>query len=631
MRKGTDYNVIVPIPPGAHRCSDNRVYITLEKRYYEDLGYNMDNRAWIGKAISDTEMHPNNDYKALYPGNLKSIAHINLPQYVKRTGMYAAALAIAEKTGLYKDLEKNLGPRSANMVMDYAVYSIITKSNTAKDFESEMADQMLFLGRTYSDSWMQEWFDEEISDNHIQAFKHAWLKRFKENDPSDVWLCIDGSNDDCNANIDEAEKGKAKSLKNTDIISFLYAVTDSGAPIISQIYRGSRVDSQAVKEMITILSSFGVKIKGVILDRGFCDENCIRLLMNENYAFVIMMKENTHGYQELLEKYQEKIKLKWRYALGNGLFGTNDTVKLFSGSDMQVDACFIWDGKNGVERASHLIDKILDAIKDAEAAISNNKQPSIPKQFNKYIQISDGVVLANEEAIQRDIQSKGFYGLICSEPMKADQADAIYNLRNSSEKQYSLMKTQLGDYVFRAQTMHRIAVREMIAFVASIIRQRLMTVCRNGNPIYDTNVVIKELNQINMILVGNNRYQVIHNQCRRQKDIMARLGIKPENLDHIAKYETSRYNNEAVSPIQTLEPASKDEDGSKTKKIKGIPEGSAAKGKSGKNADTKEKSEEKRKPGRPKGSKNKRKDKTSEPQEKRGRGRPKGSKNKPKN
>ena len=58
MKKGTDYNVIVDIPEGAHKCKDGRVYVVLEKRYYQDLHYNMDNRAWLGKAVSDTHMHP---------------------------------------------------------------------------------------------------------------------------------------------------------------------------------------------------------------------------------------------------------------------------------------------------------------------------------------------------------------------------------------------------------------------------------------------------------------------------------------------------------------------------------------------------------------------------------------------
>ena len=219
--------------------------------------------------------------------------------------------------------------------------------------------------------------------------------------------------------------------------------------------------------------------------------------------------------------------------------------------------------------------------------------------------------------------------------MTAKAANDIYDLRDCSEKQYSLMKTQLGDSVFRANNMHRIAVREVIAFAASIIRHRIMRKCRDTRPSIDTNNAIKELNLINMNLIGNDRYQVIHNQCKRQKEIMKLLGITVENLDHIAAYETERFNRRMVHPVQTLAAASPEEQ-KETKVIRGVPEGSGAKGK-GSRKSTMEPSEKqspesniKRGPGRPKGSKNKPKSENANATPKRGPGRPKGSKNKPK-
>lgn len=92
-------------------------------------------------------------------------------------------------------------------------------------------------------------FNDTINDNQIQAFKNSWMKRFSNDELSNVWLCVDGSNDNCEADIDKAEHGNAKSHKNIDLISFLYVVTETGVPVTSQIYRGSRVDSQAIKEM----------------------------------------------------------------------------------------------------------------------------------------------------------------------------------------------------------------------------------------------------------------------------------------------------------------------------------------------------------------------------------------------
>ena len=103
-RSAYDTNIIVKIPEGAHICGDKRVYIVTESRYYKDLQYNMDVKVWLGKAISDKEMHPSQDYKRLYPNELKKIPHLNLPHYHKPAGMYAITLSIAERLGIYNDL-----------------------------------------------------------------------------------------------------------------------------------------------------------------------------------------------------------------------------------------------------------------------------------------------------------------------------------------------------------------------------------------------------------------------------------------------------------------------------------------------------------------------------------------------
>jgi hypothetical protein len=209
--------------------------------------------------------------------------------------------------------------------------------------------------------------------------------------------------------------------------------------------------------------------------------------------------------------------------------------------------------------------------------------------------------------------------------MTAGEANDIYDLRDCPEKQYSLMKTQLGNSVFLAHNMHRIAVREVIAFVASIIRHDIMRKCRDAKPSIDTNTATKELKLINMDLIGNSRYQMIHNQCIRPKEIMSLLGLTAGNLDYIASYETNRLNGKAVHPIQSLSQADKSTAASSA---------SASDNKSSRQSNSKKKTagqenSSKRGPGRPPGSKKKQKPETTEVVEKRDPGRPKGSKNKP--
>lgn len=48
MRRGTDYNILVDIPPEAHRCSDDRVYVVLDKMRRMSSTIRMTGMAWQG-------------------------------------------------------------------------------------------------------------------------------------------------------------------------------------------------------------------------------------------------------------------------------------------------------------------------------------------------------------------------------------------------------------------------------------------------------------------------------------------------------------------------------------------------------------------------------------------------------
>ena len=92
-------------------------------------------------------------------------------------------------------------------------------------------------------------------------------------------------------------------------MSFTYAVTNEGKPVTYDVYRGGLVDKKAMKTIIDFLDECGISIRGVILDRGYCDANAIRYLNEKKIAYVIMVKGNPEGYGELIQEYGSKIKM----------------------------------------------------------------------------------------------------------------------------------------------------------------------------------------------------------------------------------------------------------------------------------------------------------------------------------
>lgn len=78
--------------------------------------------------------------------------------------------------------------------------------------------------------------------------------------------------------------------------------------------------------------------------------------------------------------------------------------------------------------------------------------------------------------------------------LNADTVDEIYTLRQSSEKQYCIFKSQLGYDILHTHSTLSWKNKFCIGFIASIIRTFLEGICSNLGR--DTNSMIRELCQL---------------------------------------------------------------------------------------------------------------------------------------
>ncbi len=90
-----------------------------------------------------------------------------------------------------------------------------------------------------------------MSEEQELQFKSSWSESCKADGAESGWLCIDGSNDDCQSQgVDFAEKGMLESHTNNNIISFTYAVTVEVKLVSFDAYRGGLVDFKAMEVVI---------------------------------------------------------------------------------------------------------------------------------------------------------------------------------------------------------------------------------------------------------------------------------------------------------------------------------------------------------------------------------------------
>ncbi len=545
----------VPIPKVTgitiNRSDGNRVLFVKEAPYDARAGYARPKRTTIGYVTNhDVKlMHPTSGYKLLFPSEWEKAFGEKVPAVFKHIGLYAISDSVNASTGIKDIMDQCFGADRANAMMDFVLYSMLYQTSVAEHFTTRMDGQQLFSATCHSDSYYSDLFKNKTSYDQILAFRKKWALQCKEDGVQEVWLCIDGSNDDCESiGVTLAEKGHAKSLRNRNIVSFTYAVTEKGKPVTFEIYRGGLVDSKAMRRILSFLKEAGIKVRGVILDRGYCDGTALKFLNSEGMAYIIMVKGSPAGYAKFVDEYGAKIKLNAEYLIrGTNLFGVQDKVQLFDSYKHEDHLTLFYDYKNGGDRLTALLKKLYREMDRCEGILSKGKIPVFCSQFQDVIKVSED--RAKVEIITAELQKlfdeKGLYSIVTSEEMAPQEVHALYQCRNSSETEYMIVKTQLGYGKIRVHVTKSILAKFTIGFIASCVRYELQDVAEEVNR--STNEVIQEMNMLSMTKISDS-YVPVQGIAGRQEVILKKLGSSAEILAQIAKDENDRLAGRKPTP-----------------------------------------------------------------------------------
>ena len=143
------------------------------------------------------------------------------------------------------------------------------------------------------------------------------------------------------------------------------------------------------------------------------------------------------------------------------------------------------------------------------------------------------------------MDQKGFHTIACSEDLDPAKVDELYHLRDASEKQFMILKSQLGFDVTRVHTTDRLFGKFAVCFAAAILRSEIMTACHSLQ--LDTNRMICGINRIALVLMTDGTYSYINNLTERQKQLLNCFGASLEMLGSFAD-DVNRRN---MSPMNS--------------------------------------------------------------------------------
>lgn len=552
-------NIIVDIPKGhvtIEKQSNGKpalIKYVLEAPYDREKGYAKPKRTTIGHqcAGSTTTMHPTSQFAQVFPSLWEKVSKERVKPALKRIGMFSACQAINSMTGIKDILDNVYGVDHADALMDYAMYSIIHHTDEASAFTSRMRNELTYAKEPLSDSYYSRLFEEGMPKDLELLFRRRWALQCREDGTDTVWLCIDGSNDDCHSKgVEIAEKGHAKSGKNTNIVSFTYAITPEGKPVTYDVYRGGLVDAKAMKAVIDFLRECGIGVSGVILDRGYCNAAAIRYLVKHEIAYVIMVKGEPEGYGKMLQECAHKIKMNADYLIPHTyLFGCQQPVQLFKSYARQDYLTLFFDYRNGSDRVTALLKKLYEEMSRLEDCIRKGGQPAVDSRYSSLLTISGGkdqrveIITAK---LQSMIDEKGLYGIVTSLEMTPLEVHGLYVSRSTSEIQYRTVKTQLGYGVVRVHYTAGVRARFAAGFIASILRYEIEKSAKELGR--NANQIVRELEQVEAQKL-NGTYTYTHVENERLKAFFRSMQVNPDELiDESVKFENDRLAGRVPTP-----------------------------------------------------------------------------------
>lgn len=525
------------------------VYYEYGRVYKKDKQYNTPKRTCIGKRDPEQPgfMYPNEKFLKYFPRELLPLEKEG--QYRSGCLHIGAFLVIRKIISDYHldEMIARIVGTNAGLFLDLAAYSIITEDNAGQYYPDYAYNHALFTDdmKIYSDSKVSDFLQEVTIDQRI-CFLNEWNAHRDHREK--IYISYDSTNKTSQAgDIDMIEPGHAKDGVETDIFNYAIAYDrNNREPLFYEAYPGSIVDVSQLQYTLKKAKGYGYEHIGFILDRGyFCKEN-ISFMDDNGYDFVIMVKGMKSLVSELILEVQGEFENDRRKSIrAYKVSGITVKRKLYA-TDKKERYFHIYydDGKKASEREQfeYKIDRMGKKLKECMG------EPIRPGgEYDKYFDLifwhpgqeDEKFMAGNERAdvINREIRLCGYFAIVTSAKMTAEEALMLYKSRDGSEKTFRGDKSYLGAHCERVYSNESADTKIFIGFVATIIRNRIYTLLMDEVARMDKKqnymtvpAAIKELEKIEMLKGADNEYSLDYAVTATQKAILNAFDITSDNV-----------------------------------------------------------------------------------------------------
>jgi transposase len=566
-----DFSVPVPKEKGKilfkKKGNSSYVLYEYEREYKKDKQYVIPKRSIIGKLLSDNSerMFPNENYQKYFPNAVlpeeRSEAYRSC---CLRIGSYVAIQKILQEYELPAMLKKRLG-KDSGLFLDLVSYMIVDEENAGQYYPDYAFCHPLFSEgmRIYSDVKISRLLNSITREQSI-GFLDDWNHR--RDHKQRIYISYDSTNKNCQAgDVDIVEFGKAKVDKGLPIFNLGIAFDQTNrVPLFYEEYPGSITDVSQFRYMVDKVIEYDYKKIGFILDRGYFSKENIRYMDGNNYPFIIMVKGCKVLVSSIVEKNLHTFEtdrdcsIRAYKVYGKTVFGRlyEDDVR-----DRYFHIYFNPSRQAGErEKLEQMLDKYKLMFKKHEGMEACFGKPCEEFFTLKYDR-KHRFLYAEEkkDVIKKALNLCGYFCIVTSEEMTAEEALIKYKGRDISEKLFRADKSYIDSKSMRVHSSEAVSAKIFVEFVALIVRNRLYNLLKEAiirmesDPKYMTvPAALRELEKIEMVQRSKGLYRLDHAITKKQKIILSSFGLD-ESIVRSKAVEIGRQLADSNFHVQTEE------------------------------------------------------------------------------
>lgn len=524
------------------------IYYEYARVYMKEKKYNTPKRTCIGKQVPGQPllMIPNDKFLKNFPQVILPEEKSSCRSGCLRIGAYIVLRRIISDYKLDLMLARILG-KDAGLFLDLAVYSIITENNAGQYYPDYAFNHPLMTEemKIYSDSKVSDFLAKTTVEQRIR-FLNEWNE--KRDHREKIYISYDSTNKNCQAgDIEMVEMGHPKDNQGKEIFNYSIAYDRTNSePLYYEAYPGSIVDISQLRYTLEKAKGYGYKRVGFILDRGYFGKENIRFMDANGYDFLIMVKGMKKLVREVVLQVRGTFEDDRRSSIRPyKVSGTTIRRKLYADDDKErYIHIYFDDGKKKAEREK-LEEKIDRMGKKLKECMGESIHPG--GDYRKYFDLvfwhpgqEDEKFMSGIECtdvINEELRLCGYFVIVTSAGMNAEEALDLYKSRDASEKLFRGTKSYLGARSERVYSNESIDTKLFVEFAATILRNRMYTLLKaemnkqeKKQNYMTVPAAIRELEKIELLKGADNEYRLNYAVTATQKAILKAFGMTASDV-----------------------------------------------------------------------------------------------------